>query len=57
MCRSCDSGVEDERFNGARRKRFGGPKLIVDVVAEGFLLDIFVQLKQDRQEKVRENFF
>ena len=56
MCRSCDSGLEDERFNGVRAKRSGGPKVVVDVVAEGFLLDIFLQEKQVRQEKAREKF-
>lgn len=56
LCRACDTGLEVARFQGERAKRSGGPKFIVDAIAEGFLLDIFRQEKQVRLDLARAKF-
>ena len=56
LCTACDSGLQNERFNGARARRTGGPRFKITDLAEEYLLDIFRETKQVRLEIVRQRF-
>ena len=56
LCFRCDSGEYDNEFNGPRKARSGGPKHVIDEVARGFLVDIFVARTSIRQKRAREDF-
>lgn len=56
LCRACDSNLEVARFQGVRAQRSGGPHTIVDVVAEGFFLNIFRREMGVILIKARESF-
>lgn len=56
LCSACDSGVQVDRFHGARAKRLGGADFLISGLAEEFLLDIFRETKQVRLEIARHKF-
>ena len=56
LCTACDSGLQNERFNGARARRTGGPHFMITDLAQESLLDIFRETKQVRLEIARQRF-
>jgi transposase len=49
LCRQCDSGNKNALFIGCKIEHKGGPKLKLDPIATGHLLDIWVKRKQTKQ--------